>query len=66
LALQRYFINDTFYVKGGPIFLQLGGEGTANPIWVVEGQIAKNYAKKFNAMSVLLEHRYYGESHPTS
>ena len=45
--------------------MQLGGEGVANPIWVVEGQIAKNYAKDFNAMSVLLEHRYYGKSRPT-
>ncbi|XP_054162819.1 putative serine protease K12H4.7 [Oppia nitens] len=62
---QRYYVSDTFYKRGGPVFLQLGGEGTADPIWLVEGQIATNYAKKFNALSVLLEHRYYGKSWPT-
>ena len=45
--------------------MQLGGEGEASPIWLKRGQIAENYAKKYNAAQVLLEHRYYGESQPT-
>lgn len=65
VMFKRFFINDTFFRKGGPVFLQLGGEGEASPVWVVEGQIATNYAKRYNAMSVLLEHRYYGKSRPT-
>jgi pimeloyl-ACP methyl ester carboxylesterase len=62
---QRYFVNDTLYKPGGPVFLQLGGEGTADPIWLVEGQIATNYGVQFGALLIELEHRYYGESHPT-
>ncbi|XP_052816348.1 putative serine protease K12H4.7 [Mya arenaria] len=60
---QRYFVNDTFYQPGGPIFLMIGGEGPANPIWMVEGAWIV-YAKQFGAIAVMLEHRYYGESHP--
>jgi hypothetical protein len=60
---QRYFVNDTFYQPGGPIFLMIGGEGPANPIWMVEGTWIQ-YAQRFGAICVMLEHRYYGESHP--
>ncbi|EDV20342.1 uncharacterized protein TRIADDRAFT_63413 [Trichoplax adhaerens] len=62
---QRYFVNDTFHKKGGPIFLMLGGEGPASPVWNVAGawQI---YAKKLNAITIQIEHRYYGQSHPVS
>ncbi|RWS14382.1 putative serine protease K12H4.7-like protein [Dinothrombium tinctorium] len=62
---QRYFVSDKSFKPGSPVFLQLGGEGTADPVWLVEAQIASNYAPRFNALSILLEHRYYGESHPT-
>ncbi|XP_060082693.1 putative serine protease K12H4.7 [Ylistrum balloti] len=61
---QRYFVNDTFYKKGGPVFVMIGGEGTADPIWMVEGAWI-DYAQKFNAFCLQLEHRYYGKSHPT-
>lgn len=61
---QRYFVNDTFYKDGGPIFIMIGGEGTADPIWMVEGMWIE-YAKSYNAMCFQLEHRYYGKSHPT-
>ncbi|XP_064639695.1 putative serine protease K12H4.7 isoform X2 [Lineus longissimus] len=43
----------------------IGGEGTANANWMVAGQWLRN-AKKYNAYCLMLEHRYYGESHPTS
>ena len=64
---QRYFytLDDFNRDKNGPIFLQLGGEGEASPIWLRKGQIAENYAPSFGAASILLEHRYYGASHPT-
>ena len=63
---QRYFVNDSFYEPGGPDFIMIGGEAKSNPVWMVEpGLTWLNYAKKHKAIRFLLEHRFYGESHPT-
>lgn len=62
--LQRYFINDSFYKAGGPVFLMIGGEGPANPAWMQYGTWL-SYAQKLGALCFLLEHRFYGKSHPT-
>ncbi|KAF6021118.1 hypothetical protein EB796_020571 [Bugula neritina] len=62
---QRYFINDTFYKPGGPVFLQIGGEGTADPIWMVTGACV-DYAEQYSALIFQVEHRYYGKSHPVT
>lgn len=43
----------------------IGGEGTADPIWNLEGQWLK-WAQEFGALALQLEHRYYGTSRPTS
>lgn len=64
LIAQRYFTNDKFYKPGGPVFLMIGGEGEATPIWMVQGAWIQ-YAKEFNALCFQLEHRYYGKSKPT-
>ncbi|XP_043926183.1 putative serine protease K12H4.7 [Protopterus annectens] len=61
---QRYFMNDTHYVPGGPIFLMIGGEGPANPAWMQYGTWL-TYAEKMHSLCLLLEHRFYGKSHPT-
>jgi hypothetical protein len=62
---QRFFYNDTFRKKeDSPAFLMIGGEGAANAVWVVTGNMM-NYAKEFGAFAILLEHRFYGKSHPT-
>lgn len=62
---QRYFYNDSFHLKpDGPVFLMIGGEGEANPIWLTVGDMMKN-AKVFGAFALLLEHRFYGQSRPT-
>ncbi|XP_033893940.3 thymus-specific serine protease isoform X1 [Acipenser ruthenus] len=61
---QRYFINDTMYKTGGPVFLMIGGEGPANPAWMQYGTWLA-YAQKLGALCVMLEHRFYGKSHPT-
>ena len=62
---QRFFYNDAFHTKpDGPVFVMIGGEGTANPIWLTVGDMMKN-AEDFGAFTFLLEHRFYGESHPT-
>lgn len=57
-------MNDTFYKSGGPVFLMIGGEGPANALWVVVGQWIR-YAQHFGALCLMLEHRFYGLSHPT-
>ncbi|XP_072049545.1 LOW QUALITY PROTEIN: putative serine protease K12H4.7 [Amphiura filiformis] len=61
---QRYFVNDTYFKGDGPVFLMIGGEGTANPIWMQEGTWIE-WAQQMGALCLMLEHRYYGESHPT-
>lgn len=64
---QRYFVSMKYFDRNSdsPVFLQLGGEGEASPVWLEQGQVATNYAKHFKAAQVLIEHRYYGKSHPT-
>lgn len=42
----------------------IGGEGTADPLWMVMGQWIE-YARHYNALCFMLEHRYYGASRPT-
>ncbi|XP_056420864.1 putative serine protease K12H4.7 isoform X1 [Hyla sarda] len=61
---QRYFMNDSFTQSGGPVFLMIGGEGAANPAWMTQGTWMM-YAEKMGALCLLLEHRFYGKSHPT-
>ncbi|XP_028171443.1 putative serine protease K12H4.7 [Ostrinia nubilalis] len=63
---QRYFVNDQFYdrERPGPAFLMIGGEGPADPRWMVAGAWFA-YAERFKAIMFNLEHRFYGESHPT-
>lgn len=61
---QRYFVNEAFYKPGGPVFLMIGGEGAANPAWMQYGTWL-TYAEKLGALCLLLEHRFYGKSHPT-
>ncbi|XP_035768122.1 thymus-specific serine protease [Neolamprologus brichardi] len=61
---QRYFINEAFYRPGGPVFLMIGGEGPANPAWMEDGTWL-TYAEKLGALCLMLEHRFYGKSHPT-
>ncbi|XP_029373345.1 thymus-specific serine protease [Echeneis naucrates] len=61
---QRYFVNEAFYRPGGPVFLMIGGEGPANPAWMQSGTWL-TYAEKLGALCLMLEHRFYGASHPT-
>nr|XP_013189334.1 unnamed protein product [Amyelois transitella] len=42
----------------------IGGEGSADPRWLVKGAWIE-YAQRFKALCISLEHRFYGESHPT-
>ncbi|XP_076453998.1 putative serine protease K12H4.7 [Babylonia areolata] len=61
---QRYFMNDKYFKPGGPVFLSIGGEGPANPVWMENGAWVQ-YAQDHKAMMFMMEHRYYGKTHPT-
>ncbi|CAF0704571.1 unnamed protein product [Brachionus calyciflorus] len=62
---QRYWVNDEFFEReSGPVFLMIGGEGEENPIWMKKGNWVV-LAQKYNALLVMLEHRFYGKSRPT-
>ena len=58
---QRYFVNATHWnIASGPVFLMLGGEGPANSNWIYADTDVMKNAMKYNAMVVLLEHRWAG------
>ncbi len=46
---------------GGPVFLMIGGEGEANPVWMSQGTWI-DYAREFGALCFQLEHRYISQS----
>lgn len=64
---QRYYINfEQFNLTRNPhspVFFKFGGEGEMHPNF--NDQIALNYSRKYGALVVDLEHRYYGKSWPT-
>ena len=65
--LQRFWVNDTFFVaKGrtGPVFLYVEGEGSGSPYSVLQGEHVE-LAAIHGALILSLEHRYYGASIPT-
>ncbi|XP_068085751.1 putative serine protease K12H4.7 [Anabrus simplex] len=61
---QLYFASNTYYKPGGPAFLFISGEGPASASWVQGGQMV-DLAEAHGAIAFELEHRYYGDSHPT-
>ena len=58
---HRYFINDDYYVEGGPMFFYLGNEADVSLYVNATGLMWEN-APKFGALVVFAEHRYYGKS----
>merc|ERR1712226_494502 len=61
---QRYFSNFEFYEEGSPVFIQIGGEGAISTGWLYSGAWIE-WVKEQKAALFILEHRYYGQSHPT-
>ncbi|KAI8332202.1 peptidase S28 [Chlamydoabsidia padenii] len=61
---QRYWVETSHYKPGGPVILVNGGEGNAYP---ADGILSRSafslMAKEMNGIAILIEHRYYGESH---
>ena len=60
---QRYFVNASSFRPGGPVFVNIGGEGRLSPLWVAVGHMVE-LANKYGALVLSLEHRFYGDSHP--
>lgn len=60
---QRYWQCAEWYVKNGPVFLMIGGEGPEGKFRFTSSSWA-SHIKKYKAMAFLLEHRFYGGSKP--
>ncbi|CAG9856647.1 unnamed protein product [Phyllotreta striolata] len=59
----RYLVNNKYHVRGGPIFVYLGGRGDIN-VYSQNTGFLFEIAAKFGALIAFIEHRYYGESLP--
>ncbi|CAG2113212.1 unnamed protein product, partial [Medioppia subpectinata] len=62
---QRYYVEDSHYKTGGPVFLMISGEDEVSSIWLTNATYMGELAQKYGALAVILEHRYYGRSVPT-
>ncbi|PSN65262.1 peptidase S28 [Corynespora cassiicola Philippines] len=61
----RYFVDDTYYKPGGPVFVLLSGEtSVTNRLPFLQKGIVNQVAKATAGLGVILEHRYYGTSFP--
>ncbi|XP_067831153.1 thymus-specific serine protease isoform X2 [Heptranchias perlo] len=59
---QRFWVNTELWEREqGPVFLYIGGEGALTPYSVLAGEHV-DLARKYRALLVSLEHRYYGAS----
>ncbi|KAI1723580.1 serine carboxypeptidase s28 domain-containing protein [Ditylenchus destructor] len=63
---QRFYYNNGFKKKDGPIFLMLGGESYLSIYYVYPFWSMSQWARQFGASIYALEHRYYGYSLPTA
>ena len=61
---QRFWVNQSLWKEGGPVFLYLEGEAAGSAYSVVEGEHVE-LAATYGALLVSLEHRFYGASVPT-
>ncbi|KAL3289666.1 hypothetical protein HHI36_023073 [Cryptolaemus montrouzieri] len=59
----KYLINETFWSDGNPVFFYTGNEGDIELFAQNTGFIME-LARKFSALVVYCEHRYYGSSLP--
>ncbi|XP_034116287.2 putative serine protease K12H4.7 [Drosophila albomicans] len=62
---MRYLVNDEFQTEGSPIFIFLGGEWEASSGMILQGHWY-DMAKEHQGLLLYTEHRYYGQSVPTS
>lgn len=64
---QRYYVNSQYFTAGSnaPVFIMIQGEGSLSATDAVAGEHVE-LAQKYNALVVILEHRFYGASIPTA
>lgn len=63
----RYWFDATHYKSGGPVILLESGEDTGEDrLPYLQKGIVQQLAEATNGVAVVLEHRYYGTSFPTS
>ncbi|KAL9106361.1 MAG: hypothetical protein Q9227_008630 [Pyrenula ochraceoflavens] len=63
----RYFFDASYYKEGGPVIVLQGGEtDAAGRLPYLQKGIVYQLAKATGGIGVILEHRYYGTSFPTS
>uniref|UniRef100_A0A1I8PJZ8 Serine protease K12H4.7 n=1 Tax=Stomoxys calcitrans TaxID=35570 RepID=A0A1I8PJZ8_STOCA len=62
---MRYMVNDEYFEEGGPMFIYLGGEWAISPGSISSG-IFVDLAREHKGILFYTEHRYYGQSKPTS
>ncbi len=57
---QRYWVDNTFYREGGPVFLHLEGEGEAGNAYdmAYDNQTWNKVAQELGAVYIVLEHRF--------
>ncbi|CAG4954225.1 unnamed protein product [Colias eurytheme] len=60
---MRYFESLDYFQNNGPIYIFIGGEGEANPLFLSGGEI-NQLAQETNGAMYMTEHRYYGKSKP--
>ncbi|KAG9017151.1 hypothetical protein FRB90_001575 [Tulasnella sp. 427] len=59
---QRYWVDDRFYESGGPVFVLDGGETSgADRLPFLDHGILAILSNATGGLSIVLEHRYYGE-----
>lgn len=64
---QRYWINRQFWAgDGSPIFVFIGGEGQESCTRLTNRMYVYQLAQQHNAMMIDVEHRFYGQSYPTT
>ncbi|KAF8511849.1 peptidase S28 [Hysterangium stoloniferum] len=67
---NRYWINQTYYEAGGPVFIFDSGEQNAEPLLPYYLQeyhglsAVMRLAKRYKGLAILWEHRFYGDSLP--
>jgi len=61
---QRYFANLDHYEPGGPVFINIGGEGPASSKDVSGYLTNALFAQKTKGAAISVEHRFYGKTQP--
>ena len=64
---QRYWIDTSYYKPGGPVIVLDAGESDGEErLPFLETGIVKYLAEATSGVGIILEHRYYGQSHLTA